>query len=160
MQYFLETIANGDSDLYEWMFLGIGYILNNDVKAKSFICLEGVGDAGKSRFCDLIASFFPQSGPNKVTRIAFQDLGGKFALGNLVNAKLNISEDLPFQHSIPREKQDRNIMQKIQGELPALFNYAFAAYRQLVASGYVWAGMERFTPDIRVVHFGLRTDKE
>lgn len=223
-QYFLETIANGDSDLYERMLQVIGYILSNDVKAKSFIYLEGVGDAGKSRFCDLIASFFPQSGPNKVTRIALQDLGGKFALGNLVNAKLNISEDLPdspltpttvsrikmisdgnrleaeakyvqpfsfrplckllfasnhplrikeydaafvnrvvylpFQHPIPREKQDRNILWKMQGELPALFNYAFAAYRRLVASGYAWAGMERFTPDIRVVHSGLRTDKE
>lgn len=92
---FLKTIADGDDDLYERILQAIGYILSNDIRAKSFFYLEGVGDAGKSRFCDLIASFFPVSGSNKVARIALQDLGGKFALSNLVNAKLNISEDLP-----------------------------------------------------------------
>ena len=92
---FLKTIADGDDDLYERLLQVIGYILSNDIRAKSFFYLEGVGDAGKSRFCDLIASFFPVSGSNKVARIALQDLGGKFALSNLVNAKLNISEDLP-----------------------------------------------------------------
>lgn len=92
---FLKTIADGDDDLYERLLQVIGYILSNDIRAKSFFYLEGVGDAGKSRFCDLIASFFPVSGSNKVVRIALQDLGGKFALSNLVNAKLNISEDLP-----------------------------------------------------------------
>lgn len=92
---FLKTIADGDDDLYERLLQVIGYIFSNDIRAKSFFYLEGVGDAGKSRFCDLIASFFPVSGSNKVARIALQDLGGKFALSNLVNAKLNISEDLP-----------------------------------------------------------------
>lgn len=92
---FLKTIADGDDDLYERLLQVIGYILSNDIRAKSFFYLEGVGDAGKSRFCDLIASFFPVNGSNKVARIALQDLGGKFALSNLVNAKLNISEDLP-----------------------------------------------------------------
>lgn len=92
---FLKTIADGDDDLYERLLQVIGYILSNDIRAKSFFYLEGVGDAGKSRFCDLIASFFPVSGSNKVARIALQDLGGKFALSNLVNTKLNISEDLP-----------------------------------------------------------------
>lgn len=92
---FLKTIADGDDDLYERLLQVIGYILSNDIRAKSFFYLEGVGDAGKSRFCDLIASFFPVSSSNKVARIALQDLGGKFALSNLVNAKLNISEDLP-----------------------------------------------------------------
>jgi len=221
---FLSTIADGDDDLYELMLQVIGYILSNDVKAKSFFYLEGVGDAGKSRFCDLIASFFPVAGPNKVSRIALQDLGGKFALGNLVNAKLNISEDLPdnplspttvsrikmisdanrlkaeakyvqpfsfrplckllfasnhplrlkeydaaflnrvvyipFLHPIPKEKQDKYILEKMQSELPALFNHAFKAYRRLVASGYRWAGADRFKPQISVAASGISIDKE
>lgn len=221
---FLETIADGDDDLYELMLQVIGYILSNDVKAKSFFYLEGVGDAGKSRFCDLIASFFPTSGPNKVARIALQDLGGKFAMGNLVNAKLNISEDLPdsplstttvsrikmlsdanrleaeakyvqassfkpmckllfasnhplrikeydaafinrvvyipFLKSIPKHKQDKDILIKMQEELPALFNHAFAAYRRLVASGYAWSGADKFKPEICVVSSGIPIDKE
>lgn len=223
-KFFLETIANGDSDLYELMLQVIGYILSNDVKAKSFFYLEGVGDAGKSRFCDLIASFFPVSGANKVARIALQDLGGKFALGNLVNAKLNISEDLPdsplspttvsrikmisdanrleaeakyvqpfsfrpqckllfasnhplrlkeydaafanrvvyipFLHPIPKDKQDKYILEKMQQELPALFNHAFKAYRRLVSNGYCWAGAERFRPNISIANSGVSIDKE
>lgn len=221
---FLKTIANGDDDQYELMLQSIGYILSNDNKAKSFFYLEGVGDAGKSRFCDLIASFFPTSGANKVARIALQDLGGKFALGNLVNAKLNISEDLPdsplsaatvskikmisdsnrqeaeakyvqpfsfrpqckllfasnhslrlkehdaafvnrvvyipFLHAIPKHRQDPMILEKMQRELPALFNHAFAAYKRLVANGYEWAGADRFKPEICIVSSGLSLNKE
>lgn len=221
---FLETIADGDDDLYELMLQVIGYILSNDVKAKSFFYLEGVGDAGKSRFCDLIASFFPTSGPNKVARIALQDLGGKFSISNLVNAKLNISEDLPdsplssttvsrikmlsdancleaeakyvpafsfkpmckllfasnhplrikeydaafinrvvyipFKKSIPKHKQDKDILIKMQGELSALFNHAVAAYRRLVDNGYMWAGADKFKPEICVINSGISIDKE
>lgn len=223
-KHFLETIADGDRELYERMLQVIGYILSNDIKAKAFFYLEGVGNAGKSRFCDLIASFFPTSGANKVARIALQDLGGKFALGNLVNSKLNISEDLPdnplspttvsrikmisdanrleaeakyvqafsfkplskllfasnhplrlkeydaafvnrvvyipFMNAVPKDKQDRNILEKMQKELPALFNRAFAAYRRLVENGYVWAGSDRFKPEISIVNSGISVDKE
>ncbi|MCX4306523.1 MAG: phage/plasmid primase, P4 family [Acetatifactor sp.] len=224
IKYFLETIANGDDSLLERMLQMIGYILSNDIKAKSFFYLEGVGDAGKSRFCDLIASFFPLTGANKVARIALQDLGGKFALGNLVNAKLNISEDLPdsplspttvsrikmlsdsnrleaeakyvqpfsfrptckllfasnhplrlkeydeafmnrvvyipFMHAIPKHKQDKNILEKMQRELPMLFNHAFDAYKRLVANGYVWAGADKFKPSIAIVGSGITINKE
>lgn len=211
---FLETIANGDYELYELMLQVIGYILSNDLRAKSFFYLEGVGDAGKSKFCDLIASFFPKEGNNKVARVALQDLGGKFSLGNLANTRLNISEDLPdaplspttvsrikmisdsnrleaeakyvqaysfkpvckmlfasnhplrlkeydeafvnrvvyipFMHPIPKHKQDRDILSKMQGELPALFNHALKAYLRLVESNYAWAGADRFKPEILI----------
>lgn len=221
---FLKTIADGDNELYERILQAIGYILSNDIKAKSFFYLEGVGDAGKSRFCDLLALFFPAIGPNAVSRIALQDLGKKFALGNLANTKLNISEDLPdsplspttvskikmlsdsnrleaeakyvqaftfkplckflfasnnplrlkeydaafinrvvyipFKKSIPKDKQDKNILEKMQGELPALFNRAFAAYKRLVSDGYVWAGSDNFKPDISIVNSGIVIDKE
>ena len=221
---FLETIACGDDELYERMLQVIGYILSNDIKAKAFFYLEGVGDTGKSRFCDLIASFFPLHGANKVARIALQDVGGKFALSNLVNTKLNISEDLPasplspktvsrikmisdanrleaeakyvqafsfrpickllfasnyplrlkeydeafvnrvvyvpFINAIPKEKQDKNILDKMQKELSALFNWAFVAYKRLVASGYTWAGSDRFKPGIEIANSGISTDKE
>lgn len=220
---FLETLANGDDELYELMLQTIGYILSNDIRAKSFFYLEGVGDAGKSRFCDLIASFFPVSGSNKVSRVALQDLGGKFALGNLVNARLNISEDLPdtpltpttvsrikmisdanrleaeakyvqafsfrpmckllfasnhplrlkeydaafvnrvvyipFLHAIPKDKQDKCILEKMQAELPALFNHAFEAYQRLVRNGYKWSGADRFKPEILLAASAVSADK-
>lgn len=223
-KHFLETIADSDNDLYELLLQVIGYILSNDIRAKAFFYLEGVGNAGKSRFCDLIASFFPISGANKVARIALQDLGGKYSLGNLVNSKLNISEDLPdsplspttvsrikmlsdanrleaeakyiqpfsfkplckllfasnhplrlkesdaafinrvvyipFMNAIPKEKQDKYILEKMHEELPALFNRAFKAYRRLVENGYVWAGSDRFKPEISIVNSGISMDKE
>lgn len=222
-EYFLNTIANGDTDLYSLMLEVIGYILSNDTKGKSFFYLEGVGDAGKSRFCDLIASFFPVSGANKVSRIALQDLDGKYALGNLVNAKLNISEDLPdtplsptavsrikmisdgnrleaeakyvqpfsfrpvckmlfasnhplrikepddaftnrvvyipFRNHIPKDKQDKQILEKMQAELPALFNHALQAYQRLVENNYQWAGAEKLKPDIVVTNSSLAEDR-
>ena len=223
-EHFLKTIANGDQKLYQRMLQVIGYLLSNDTKAKSFVYLQGVGNAGKSRFCDLVAAFFPQEGPNKVSRIALQDLGAKDALANLGNAKVNISEDLPdapltpttvsrikmisdsnrleaeakyvqsfsfrplckllfasnhplrlkeydaafvnrvvylpFLHAIPREKQDRNILEKMKAERSALFNHAFRAYKQLETSGYAWAGGDRFKPDITVVNASVSADKQ
>jgi putative DNA primase/helicase len=172
-----------------------------------------------------LASFFPTTGANKVARTALQDLGGKFALRNLVNAKLNISEDLPdkplspttvsrikmisdanrleaeekyiqpfsfkpmckllfasnhslrlkeeddeafvnrivdipFKHSIPKEKQDKNILAKMQDELSALFNHAFQAYKRLVNNNYIWAGADRFTPNIEIASSGIPLEKE
>lgn len=178
---------------------------------------------GKVVFCDLVASFFPVNGANKVSRIALQDLDGKFALGNLVNAKLNISEDLPdkplsvttvskikmlsdgnrqeaeakyvqkfsfrptckflfasnhplrlkeydkafinrvvyipFLNAIPKHKQDKNILEKMQSELPALFNHAFEAYMRLVTNGYSWAGAEKFKPRIEIANTGIVINK-
>ena len=67
---------------------------------------------------------------------------------------------LPFLNAIPKHKQDRNILGKMQGELPALFNHAFAAYKRLVANGYSWAGEEKFKPRIEVVGTGISYSKE
>lgn len=221
---FLNTITNGDSVLYKRLLQVIGYILSNDLRAKSFFYLEGVGNAGKSRFCDLIASFFSVNGANKVARIALQDLGNKFSMANLVNAKVNISEDLPdkplsqvtvsrikmisdgncleaeakfiqsfsfrpqckllfasnhplkikdrddafvnrviyipFRNPIPKGKQDKHILEKMQKELPALFNYAYSAYKQLVESGYSWAGINIFKPEIVITNLSSTEEKE
>lgn len=221
---FLNTITNGDSVLYKRLLQVIGYILSNDLRAKSFFYLEGVGNAGKSRLCDLIASFFSVNGANKVARIALQDLGNKFSMANLVNTKLNISEDLPdkplsqvtvsrikmisdancleaeakfiqsfsfkpqckllfasnhplkikdrddafvnrviyipFKNPIPKGKQDKHILEKMQLELPALFNYAYSAYKQLVESGYSWAGINIFKPEIVITNFSSTEERE
>ena len=218
---FLQTICNGDDELYERILQVTGYILSNDMRAKSFFYLQGVPNSGKSRFCDLVASFFPDIGANKVGRIALQDFDGRFALGNLVNCKLNISEDLPdtplsaktiskikmisdanrlecemkymnafsfkplckllfasnhplrikerdeaflnrvvyipFDYTISKEKQDKDILQKMKPELSALFNHAFEAYVRLVKNNYVWAG--NYNPDIVVVNSGISFDK-
>jgi len=177
-----------------------------------------VGDTGKSLLCALIALFFPET---NVSRIALQDLGGKFALGNLTTVKLNISEDLPnaplspktvsvikmlsdsnrltgeakfvqqfsftplfklffasnhplclkeydeaflnrlvyilCMNVIPKEYQDKNLLEKMKWELSALVNHALKAYKRLVANNYVWAG--DFTPEIVIKNSGISFDK-
>lgn len=67
---------------------------------------------------------------------------------------------IPFLHPIPKDKQDKCILEKMQRELPALFNHAFKAYRRLVSRGYAWAGADRFKPNISTVTSGISIDKE
>ena len=45
-------------------------------------------------------------------------------------------------------------------ELPALFNRAFAAYKSLIDTGYVWAGSDRFKPEISIENSSISVDKE
>lgn len=45
--YFLKTIANGDDDLYILMLQVIGYILSNDIRAKSFFILKASATQGR-----------------------------------------------------------------------------------------------------------------
>lgn len=67
---------------------------------------------------------------------------------------------IPFMHAIPKHKQDKNILEKMQRELPMLFNHAFDAYKRLVANGYVWAGADKFKPPIAIVGSGITINKE
>ena len=221
IEKFLRTITNGDDELRERVLQAVGYIVSNDISAKSFIYLQGVGDSGKSLFCSLISNFYPKKGANAVGRVALQDFGGRFALAGLVNARLNISEDLPdtiltptavskvkmlsdfnrieceqkyvptfsfrflckllfasnhplrmkeydqafvnrivyipFKNAIPKESQDRHLLQKMLPELSALFNCALEAYRRLVNSGYDWAG--NYEPEIIIPKSSTAPDK-
>ena len=223
-EYFLTAVANNTKYLYERILEAVGYMLSNDIGAKSFFYLQGIGDSGKSLFCALIALFFPEIGANKVARVALQNMGDKFALGGLVNAKLNISEDLPdnplsptsvsrikmisdanrlevemkyvqpfsikpiskllfasnhslrlkeydeafvnrvvyipFTHAIPKDKQDKQLLQKMGEELPALFNQAFEAYKRLVKNNYIWAGTGTIEPEISIVGSGISINRE
>lgn len=66
---------------------------------------------------------------------------------------------IPFLKAVPKHKQDRNILEKMQSELPALFNHALAAYERLVRSGYSWAGAEKFKPRIEIANSGVVVNK-
>ena len=64
---------------------------------------------------------------------------------------------IPFDHAIPKEKQDKNLLNKMSPELPALFNHALQAYQRLVENNYNWAG--NFPNDILVVNSGMSFNK-
>ena len=128
--HFFKTVSGRNPNIVERMLQTIGYIITNDISAKSFFYLQGVGDSGKSLFCALVSYLFPKSGANAVGRVALQDFGGRFALASLVNARLNISEDLPdtilTPTTVSRVKMlsDFNRVECEQKYLPA-FSYRF-----------------------------------
>lgn len=67
---------------------------------------------------------------------------------------------IPFKNPIPKGKQDKHILEKMQLELPALFNYVYSAYKQLVESGYSWAGINSFKPEIVITNFSSTEERE
>lgn len=67
---------------------------------------------------------------------------------------------IPFRYTIPKKKQDKNILEGMKGELQALFNISHEAYKELVADNYMWAGGEQFQPVTHITTSGLAIDKE
>ena len=47
---------------------------------------------------------------------------------------------LPFQYPVPRNQQDRNLLNRLLPERPAILYKAMCAYRQLVSNGYIFSG--------------------
>jgi len=66
----------------------------------------------------------------------------------------------PFEHIIPQEEWDTDIVKKMKPEIPALFNHAFAAYKRLKDSNYIWAGADRFVPEIVIADSSVSIDKK
>lgn len=47
---------------------------------------------------------------------------------------------IPFRFALPRELQDRTLLQRLQDEKDAIATYAIYAYSRLVANNYIFAG--------------------
>lgn len=67
---------------------------------------------------------------------------------------------IPFMHTISKERQDKNILEKMKGELQAFFNISHEAYKRLVDNNYMWAGAEKFQPVITIANSGITINKE
>ena len=89
---FLLSISGGDPAVITLCWEMIGYLLSNDMAAKSFFLLQGVGDSGKSVMGNLISSLFNQEAVSYLDIYRFKD---KFATSELRGKRLNISMDLP-----------------------------------------------------------------
>lgn len=89
---FLLSISGGDSAVITLCWEVIGYLLSNDMAAKSFFLLQGVGDSGKSVLGNLISGLFNQEAVSYLDIYRFRD---KFATSALRGKRLNISMDLP-----------------------------------------------------------------
>ena len=92
MDYFLNSIAQGNQTIVTRIWQMIGYLLAPDLNAKAWFLLQGVPNSGKSVIGNLITSFFPDT---KIESLDIDQLGKRTATSLLVNKCVNISMDLP-----------------------------------------------------------------
>ena len=194
---FLLGISGGDNTITTLIWEVIGYLLSNDISAKSFFVLQGVGDSGKSVLGNLISNMF---NPEALAHLDIYRFKDKFSTSALQGKRLNICMDLPraqisreaigvikmltgddtitveqkfkssesykptckllfgsnfalmpadndpafrsrlvvipFQYSIPKEQQDKHLLEKLLAERPAIAVKALDAYLQLRARNY------------------------
>ncbi len=89
---FLLGISGGNSAVISLIWETIGYLISNDMSAKVFFLLQGVGDSGKSVLGNLISSLFNDESLAHLDIYRFKD---KFATSTLRGKRLNICMDLP-----------------------------------------------------------------
>lgn len=88
---FLFRSMDGDPGLIDRVWEMIGYCLSPDQHGKSFFVFQGVGNSGKSLFCDLLASFFPT---DKITTLDTKRFKERFALHEVADKLLCVSNDM------------------------------------------------------------------
>lgn len=91
-EQFLLEISGGDGAIISLIWEVIGYLLSNDMSAKAFFVLQGVGDSGKSVLGNLISSMFNLEALAHLDIYRFKD---KFSTSALRSKRLNICMDLP-----------------------------------------------------------------
>lgn len=194
---FLLRISGGDPSVITLCWEVIGYLLSNDMAAKAFFLLQGVGDSGKSVMGNLISSLF---NPEAVSYLDIYRFKDKFSTSQLRDKRLNISMDLPrvqlsreaigvikmltgddvitveekfrnaesykptakllfgsnfplmpadndpafrnrlvvipFRFPIPKDQQDKHLLEKMMAERSAIAQKALDAYLRLKANNY------------------------
>lgn len=119
-QQFLEVVSGDDAVLQRRIWQMIGYLLVPDQTGKSFFLLQGVPNSGKTVLGNLIRSCF---GGDVVSALDINELGGEFALSDLVGKKLCVDFDLPAD---PFSKRAVSKLKKLTGGDPTSSNVKFA----------------------------------
>lgn len=195
--HFLIRISGGDNAIISLIWEMIGYLLSNDMSAKAFFVLQGVGDSGKSVLGNLISKMF---NPEALANLDIYRFKDRFSTSALRGKRLNVCMDLPraqisreaigvikmltgddtitieekfksmesykptckllfgsnfplmpadndaafrarlvvipFQYSIPKEQQDKHLLEKLLFERSAIAVKAMDAYLRLKAQNY------------------------
>ena len=89
---FVDSVSCHDDNVKELIWEALGYLISNDLSAKSFFVLVGEKDTGKSLFANLVTKIIGEA----VTKhLSLSDFSGRFALADLQGAHLNVCMDLP-----------------------------------------------------------------
>lgn len=89
---FVEDITGGRKDLKNRLLMALGYLLVETRKGKFFFVAGYLPNTGKSVLLNFIQRLYP---PEAVSNLPVGDLGGRFESEVLLNARINISSDLP-----------------------------------------------------------------
>lgn len=108
-KHFLRSVSNGNSVLEERIWQSLGYLLVPDQAGKSFILFQGVSHSGKSVLGAFLQGCF--SG-DVVSALEVNEMGGNFALADLVGKKLCVDLDLPAD---PFTKKAISKLKKLTG---------------------------------------------
>lgn len=107
---YLQDVTGGDPVLLLRFWQATGYLLIGEGNiAKRVFILTGPSDAGKSVYGSLLREFHH---PEQISSIDAFKLGDRFSASSLVNARLNLSMDLPHG-SLP--EQAVGMIKKISG---------------------------------------------
>lgn len=117
---YLRSATGGDTVLERRIWQAIGYLLVPDQTGKSFILFQGVTHSGKSILGDFIReSFMGQV----VSQLDVNDMGGNFALADLVGKRLCVDLDMSAD---PFNKKAVSKLKKMTGGDPLSSDVKFA----------------------------------
>lgn len=119
-QHFLEVVSGNDITLQKRIWQMIGYLLAPDQTGKVFFLLQGAQNSGKTVLGNFIRGCFAG---DVVSALDVNELGGEFALSDLVGKKLCVDFDLPAD---PFNKRAVSKLKKLTGGDPTSSNVKFA----------------------------------
>ena len=89
---FLRTVCGADQEIQTRVLETIGYLLSPINEGKCFFVMGTAPDSGKSTLGEMLEKIV---GEPYVTHLSTNQVGGRFALGDIHGKTLNLSMDLP-----------------------------------------------------------------
>lgn len=105
MDSIILSTTGGDEDVLLLFYQVLGYLFSQGTQAKKFFIFATAPDSGKSIIGEFLGRML---GEDNISAIALNDLGQRFALGNIGKIALNYNMDLPSA------TLDKNAVQKIK----------------------------------------------
>ena len=101
----MKEISGGRKDIEERLWMALGYLLVEPARGKFFFIMGYARDSGKSIWGNFVQKLFPEEA---ISNLSLRELGGKFETESLLDARINISLDLP------RERLDVSAVSKLK----------------------------------------------
>lgn len=137
---YLYTVADGDQERMELMLQVHGYIASCSMDAKKLFTPDAIKHVKGITGNDMMTAeqkFVQPFAYKPSCKLVFatnhplilQQRDDQFCERLVI---------IPFDHKIPKEEQDHDLLNKLKAELPAIFNKLLAAYLRLRKNNYIF----------------------